>query len=79
MLLLSSHEHGLREVPEGGGARGSSFYSVSSGNSKSRTGGMEQAKGAPATHTAKIHSPLPPPRLHQERRTEEVGEYLLLE
>lgn len=29
--------------------------------------------------TQKRFIPLPPPRLHQERRTEEVGEYLLFE
>lgn len=33
------------------------FLSVSSLHSKSRTGGKEQAEGAPATHTEKIHSP----------------------
>jgi len=29
--------------------------------------------------TQKISIPLPPPRLHQERRTEEVGKHLLFE
>lgn len=77
--MSAAHINTDRAVPEE--RRGGSehrFHSASYELSKSRTGGKEQAEGAPASHTEKIHSP-PLLGLHQERRTEEVGECLLFE